>query len=189
MNTRAILLTCTLLFLAAPSTGWSDPPPAPLAQSGQTTQYQSGDDGHLEKGVAWPTPRFTESGNGTVIDQLTGLVWMKNANCWGRQSWSGSLESMVALNNGTQNCSGYSGTHTDWRLPNIDELQSLIDYSRSSSLPAGHPFTGVQYSNYWSSTSYAGNPNNAWNLSFSNGYVGTGTKTNTFYPWPVRGGQ
>ncbi len=56
---------------------------APVPKTGQTTPYGAGDDGALQKGVAWPTPRFTDSENGTVTDNLTGLIWLKNANAFG----------------------------------------------------------------------------------------------------------
>jgi len=46
--------------------------PAPVPKTGQTTSYASGDDGDLELGTAWPSPRFTDHGNGTVTDNLTG---------------------------------------------------------------------------------------------------------------------
>ena len=50
-------------------------------------------------------------------------------------------------------------------------------------------FSGVQSSNYWSSTSNADNTSNAWNLNLNNGNVNNTDKTNTNYVWPVRGGQ
>ena len=55
--------------------------PAMVPKTGQTTGYATGDDGALQKGVAWPNPRFTDNGDGTVTDNLTGLIWLKNANC------------------------------------------------------------------------------------------------------------
>ena len=58
-------------------------PPSPVPKTGQTTSYATGDDGELEKGVAWPNPRFTDNNNGTVTDNLTGLIWLKHANCFG----------------------------------------------------------------------------------------------------------
>ncbi len=56
---------------------------APVPRTGQTTSYAVRDDGALQKGVAWPTPRFTDNNNGTITDNLTGLIWLKNANCIG----------------------------------------------------------------------------------------------------------
>jgi len=54
---------------------------APVEKTGKTTSYATGDDGDLEKGVTWPSPRFTDNRNGTVTDNLTGLIWLKNACC------------------------------------------------------------------------------------------------------------
>jgi hypothetical protein len=55
--------------------------PAPVPQTGQTTPYAPGDDGSIRAGVPWPSPRFTDNGNGTVRDNLTGLIWLKNGSC------------------------------------------------------------------------------------------------------------
>jgi hypothetical protein len=56
---------------------------APVPQTGQTTSYAEGDDGDIEAGVAWPDPRFTDNGDGTVTDHLTGLIWLKDMPCFG----------------------------------------------------------------------------------------------------------
>ena len=66
--------------------------PAMLPKTGQTTSYAAGDDGALQKGVAWPNPRFTDNGNGTVTDNLTGLIWLKNANCFGHERLGDGLD-------------------------------------------------------------------------------------------------
>jgi hypothetical protein len=55
----------------------------PVVKTGLTKSYHTHDDGDLKKGVAWPTPRFTKNNNDTVTDNLTGLIWLKNANCAG----------------------------------------------------------------------------------------------------------
>ena len=55
-------------------------------KTGQTVSYALGDDGDLQKGVMWPVPRFTDNGSGTVTDNLTGLIWLKDANCFGSQT-------------------------------------------------------------------------------------------------------
>src|SRR4030042_1414657 len=57
---------------------------APVPKTGQTNPYGlTGTDGALQKGVAWPTPRFTDNLNGTVTDKLTGLIWMTTGNAFG----------------------------------------------------------------------------------------------------------
>ena len=153
--------------------------PAPVPYSGQTTS----------RGVAWPTPRFVDNGDGTVADRLTGLHWMKNANCWGTVTWSDALSTVAQLNAGSSPCDGYTGRHTDWRLPHIKELESLVDTGRSHpALPSGHPFSSVQSSHYWSSTTNASNTGNAWLVYLNDGYVYYTSKTGSLYGWPVRGG-
>ena len=84
----------------------------------------------------------------------------------------------------------YSGSHTDWRLPNFKELESLIDAERfNPALPLGHPFSGVQSHYYWSATTYAASTVSAWYVYFGVGYVYTYCKSSSNYVWPVRGGQ
>ncbi|MBF0179912.1 MAG: DUF1566 domain-containing protein [Magnetococcales bacterium] len=182
-----------------PVRGGLDSAPSAVRKTGQTTQYAAGDDGQLEKGVVWPAPRFSNNGNGTVTDNLTTLIWMRNANCWGSQSWSNALSRITGLNAGTQSCSGYaSGTYTDWRLPNYRELFSLIDWSLTNpALPSGYPFLNVQTCgiscSYWSGTTYAAVTSSAWVAFFGPGglagLTGSPGKTNTRPVWPVRGGQ
>ncbi|MFN3480893.1 MAG: DUF1566 domain-containing protein, partial [Thermodesulfovibrionales bacterium] len=172
--------------------------PAQVPKTGQTTSYATGDDGDLKRGVAWPSPRFTDNGNGTITDNLTGLVWLKDANCANAvRTWSQALSDVNELNtSGTMNgnnCGDTSngGSHqTDWRLPNRKELRSLIDYSQyRPALPSGHPFSNVQSNYYWSSTTYAGDTVNAWIVDMWFGYVDAYYKTNFLYVWPVRAGQ
>lgn len=64
---------------------------APVERTGQTTSYAAGDDGDLQRGAIWPNPRFTDNGNGTVTDNLTGLIWLKDANCFGKRFWADAL--------------------------------------------------------------------------------------------------
>ncbi|MBF0212888.1 MAG: tandem-95 repeat protein [Magnetococcales bacterium] len=164
--------------------------PAPVARTGQSVSYGANDDGATRKGIVWPDPRFTDGGNGTITDHLTGLVWMKNANCWGSLTWNSALDKVAGLNAGTQSCAGYTtGTHTDWRLANIKEMKSLIDRSRTApGLPAGHPFTNVQSDYYWTSTTNASSTSSAWVVYLGSGFISSSTKTPTCYSWMVRGG-
>ncbi|MCX5896520.1 MAG: DUF1566 domain-containing protein, partial [Proteobacteria bacterium] len=159
-----------------------------LPKTGQTISYAIGDDGDLETGVAWPDTRFTDKIDGTVKDNLTGLVWTKNANLPnGTLTWQGALDYVAGMNAGTNPNFGY----TDWRLPNVNELKSLIDNSKyAPSLPQGHPFTNVQSNGYWSSTTYAFHTDYAWIVYMSYGYVNVDYKSYfSYYAWPVRSGQ
>ena len=157
-----------------------------LPKTGQTKSYYSGDDGALQKGVAWPNPRFTDNADGTVTDNLTSLMWTKNANAsWG--SWQEVLNYVAGMNAGTYQNYG----HTDWRVPNRNELRSLVDYSQyNTAPPQGHLFTDVQAFNYWSSTTLAYSPYGAWFVSRYFDFVYYSNKSYRFSClWPVRTGR
>ncbi|HIJ84657.1 MAG TPA: DUF1566 domain-containing protein [Magnetococcales bacterium] len=161
-----------------------------VPRTGQTTSYVAGDDGALQKGGAWPNPRFTDNTNGTITDNLTGLIWLKNANCFiNTQTWINALASANALASGA--CGLTDGSVVgNWRLPNRFELESLIDYGHSSpALPTGHPFSGVQTGSYWSGSTYASDTSVAWFVAPYGGFLGSGAKTVSYTVWPVRGGQ
>ena len=165
---------------------------AQLWETGQTTCYDSGgnvisctgtgQDGEIMAGVAWPDPRFTVSGD-CVTDNLTGLMWTKDANLPGDvKTWQQALD----YANGLSLC-GY----TDWRLPNRKELHSLTDFSRyNPALPSGHSFLNVQSDYYWSSsTSFTYGPGLALIVDMWNGGMYDRYKTNGNNVWPVRSGQ
>jgi hypothetical protein len=77
----------------------------PVVKTGQTKSYRTHDDGDLKKGVAWPTPRFNNNNNRTVTDNLTGLIWLKNANCAGfGETWNTAIDYTAALYDGCTNC-------------------------------------------------------------------------------------
>ncbi len=152
------------------------------AKTGQTTSYATGDDGDLQKGVSWPNPRFTDNEDGTVTDNLTGLMWLKNANNAGSKNWADALTYCNNLNDSA----GYS----DWRLPTIREIHSLVDYNQASpAVPSGHPFANVQSNNYWSSTTFSSNSAYAIYVYLPTGDISIADKSGNNYVWPVRGGQ
>jgi len=163
--------------------------PAPTPKTGVTLSYATGGDGALQSGVAWPTPRFTDNGNGTVTDNLTGLTWLKNGGCYGVKTWDAALVSANSLVSGA--CGLSDGSESgDWHLPNKNELWSLVDYGRSyPALPAEHPF-GVASADYWSSSTLASNTivGESVNMSFGT-MLGEFSKTKSLYVWPVRSWQ
>ena len=161
-------------------------------------------------GKQWPTIRFVVNGD-CVTDNLTGLMWAKNgtigfettngggpiaqpnyANTTANLNtlkWSEATTAITNMNVATSKLCGYS----NWRLPNLNELQSLINYAaaQNSSNPAAwlnsQGFINVQTSNYWSSTAYNGS--NSWFVTFFDGYTSYDFVGSTYYVWPVRGGQ
>lgn len=145
--------------------------------TGQTQSYAERDDGDLQKGMAWPDPRFTDNGDGTVTDHLTGLIWLKDADCFGQKDGGAAAEAAAAaLKDGDCGLSDGS-TAGDWRLPNGREQLSLVDISNyNPALPDGHPFINVRAAAYKTST---------W--SSVNMDIGSTPAGATGYVWPVRG--
>ncbi len=165
--------------------------PADLWKTGQTVSYYDRDDGDLERGVFWPTPRFVDQGNGTVTDRLTGLMWLKDASCMNSVTWLGAFAAVEELNSAPElvKCREYYAGYTDWRVPNAKELQSLIDFSQSApALMEGHPFQDSTGHRYWSSTTCARVPSTAWTLEAAVGALTGAKKTELLFVWPVRGG-
>jgi hypothetical protein len=161
-----------------------------LPRTGQTTLHETGNDGDLEMGVAWPDPRFTDNGNGTITDNLTGLIWLKNGNRFGGRTWAQALSDCNGLADDGINLTDGSSAG-DWRLPNRKELRSLVNYEEAytSDWLNGQGFTDVQLDNYWSSTTYAPTATSAWFVHVGYGEVFIVLKTDTSYVLAVRSGQ
>jgi len=171
---------------------------APVEKTGQLTSRAAGDDGDLQKGMPWPTPRFTDNSDGTVTDNLTGLIWLRNVSCAGLRTWSGALTFANSLYDGWTgdpgggDCGLSDGSQPgQWRLSNVKELQSLIDFGNYlPAFPLGHPFAGLQAAYYWSSTSVRVFPStHAFYVSLVEGGVYYDDKSISYYLWPVRGGR
>jgi hypothetical protein len=143
-----------------------------LAATGQTTSYAAGDDGALRKGTAWPESRFTSNGDGTVTDHLTGLVWLQNAGCLSPATWDNAVAAAHQLASGQCGLTDGSVAGT-WRLPNLIELESLVDVSASDlALTLENYFSNVSSGIYWTSTAYYGGEGGstyAWTIRFSDG--------------------
>ncbi len=140
----------------------------------------SGQDGEFLHGRHWDASRFAVEGD-EVYDLVTGLCWRRSADFTGGTStWQEALDTVHELNRGLPPSAG-------WRLPNINELESLVDCNaHSPALPAGHPFADVR-DGYWSSTTSLFEPDWAWALYLTKGAVGVGQKKDPhFHIWPVR---
>ncbi|MDV7145447.1 DUF1566 domain-containing protein [Tropicimonas sp. TH_r6] len=104
---------------------------------------------------------FTDNGDGTVTDASTGLMWTQG-DSGEAMSWEEALKWAQ-----TANAESYLG-YSDWRLPNVKELQILVDYTRSPSTSDSAAIDPVfetteitneagekDYGWYWSSTTHA----------------------------------
>jgi hypothetical protein len=122
---------------------------------------------------------LTNMNSEAVLDRETGLVWEQSPDT-STENWGNASYHCLNLAKG-----GKKG----WRLPTVDELTSLVDPTQSNpALPAGHPFSDVQSSDYWSATTNANNATNVWAANFNDGNVDNNDKSNTHYVWCVRGG-
>lgn len=116
------------------------------------------------------------AGNNTVIDQRAGLEWQKSNDATTR-TWQ----------NGLAYCEDLSlDAKTDWRLPSIRELKSLVNDSRY--YPAIDPAFTCQSFSYWSSTSVTDQPKSAWVVHFGNGDDNWYVKTDNYRVRCVRAG-
>jgi hypothetical protein len=98
---------------------------AKLQATGLNVPYASGDDGTLQKGVGLPSPRWIDNGNGTITDIVTGLVWLKLANCI-NLPWAAAVAAVNNLASGQCGLSDGSAAG-QWRMPNRNEMQSVAD--------------------------------------------------------------
>jgi hypothetical protein len=120
-----------------------------------------------------------------VLDRETGLVWEKSPST-----------TTVTWVNAQAHCNFLrTGGRVGWRLPTVQELASLVDPSIAfpgPTLPAGHPFTNVQSSDYWSATTQSQDTTSAWVVEFQFGGPASGSafaKSGRIFAWCVRGGQ
>ncbi len=141
-------------------------------------------------------PRFSDMGDGTIRDNKTGLIWLKDANCFGTLGWGDADSEASSLEDGGD-CDLSDGSSAgDWRLPTYEEWMAfmstvystpaLVDTVGDAQWSGGNAFIGVQPNNYYWSTGI--------DSIFANvAYVNDGSmrfkrktiSTSTFV-WPVR---
>lgn len=167
--------------------------------SGQTTSHGPGSDGEVQAGAPLS---YTDNGDGTVTDNNTGLMWEKkdqaaggihnvnNVYTWGTPHLLIMNSTIVTEFLATLNRAPCFAGHCDWRIPNVKELQSIVDYevpigprvnaAFNTNCVAGCANDGnggpmcscTAASAYWSSTAaHFFNTRNAWDVSFGSGSV------------------
>ncbi len=154
---------------------WTSTTRAPSPNSAWSVDFSGGALDHYDKSVSSPyghvrcvrggpsAPVFTDHGDGTVTDEVTGLVWQKQTDATTR-SWSSALTY----------CEGLTlGGLADWRLPNVKELRSIVNPSRYG--PAVDPtyFPNTSPTSHWTSTTHARFPDYAWTVGFDEGDAAT----------------
>jgi hypothetical protein len=203
---REILLG--VLVVAAAGTAAAAPPSCPpgyFPATGQTTEFTADrkgapgavvpGDGAIQAGA---TLSYVDNGNGTVTDLNTGLMWENkvpetDAACTAANQadrdircaqntypWASLTQDTIFDWLEDLNASAFAG-YTDWRIPNLKELQSILDYGRDH--PAIHPVfvtpDAFEFDlGYWTSTTHWEKPEDAWIGIFTQGVMGRATKTN-----------
>ena len=122
-----------------------------------------------------PIARFADNKDGTFTDNLTGIIWLKNANCFGMMRWENAWQAARSLGHG--DCGPNpalvltdKSSAGDWRLPTMDELCTLIDYSaRGPALPDGHFFKNIPKGYHWSATTLESYSEMAWIVYIESG--------------------
>jgi len=186
-----------------------------LPRTGQTSCYDQGphgniiqtpcsstygQDGNSAAGAAWPNPRFTVR-SGTVTDNLTGLIWLQDAYCAGTDlTWENAMSWAANIHSGT--CGLTDGSNQgEWRLPNVIELLSLIDFEYTEPplsntagtdhlTLSGEPFANVQAnyfltSYYLTSTTFSSDPTRFRKINFMTMNMANDAKLSPFRVWAV----
>ena len=124
--------------------------------------------------------RYTDNKNGTVTDNSTGLMWLKDAKDYNDgkpQTWKNAIAG----------CKKFKfADKKDWRLPTEQELFGIVDFTKSKYPLADKVFIFADVHWFWSSTNYVPSATTAMIVGFGNGYVGDGNKASTYYVRPVR---
>ncbi len=136
-----------------------------LSVTGQTQSYRTGDDGDLEEGAAFDFEKFNISGVEITVDNNTGLIWAADGSAkgcaYGQQT---DWESAV---NWCRNLT-FAGS-SDWRLPNVRELHSIVDFSETYPCIDKTKFPNTEQDWYWTSTTYDYQGSKAWVIEFDVG--------------------
>jgi len=148
-----------------------------LAKTGQSTSYAPYDDASYQAGV---TPDFMRNPTTEIVlDTLNGLMWQDNL---------GASASIVSWSSAVSICEDLSlAGNTDWRLPTIDEIETLIHYGASSP-SINSTFQNITSQTYWTSTTYIGSTDYAGTVDFNEGVAGLTNKNNFGFVRCVRGG-
>jgi hypothetical protein len=141
--------------------------------------------------VASAQPFVISSDGNEVTDQKTGLIWRR---CSEGMAWNGSTCAGTASTFTHEAALQYAATQANstgiaWRLPNIKELASIADISRSNPAidPAAFPATPTN--SFWSSSPNVGYGTDAWYVHFSYGYTHYDYRYRSYHVRLVRAGQ
>jgi hypothetical protein len=186
------LSTCTVELSACEAAA------SALPATGQDRTVDAGEDGNPAYGAALA---YQDNGDGTITDLNTGLMWEKKSDDGSIHDWDTTYTWLNALGVfiPALNTAEFAG-YDDWRLPNVKELQSIVNYGAVNPAVSAVFNTGcaagctvltcscTASSSHWSSTAYEA-PSFAWFVVFADGGVLVADKTALFSVRAVRGGS
>ncbi len=126
------------------------------------------------RGAAEPTPDYTDNGDGTVTDNVTGLMWEQKTNDGG----PGDMDNTYTWKDALAYCENLIlGGHTDWRMPTPKELERLVDLTRSNPAIDTDYFPYTKSGKYWTGTTCSGcHKHKAFAMDFNDGSLYFGQK-------------
>lgn len=138
-----------------------------------------------------PDSSYTDHGNGTVTDTRTGLMWKQCAEgLSGATCRTGSAQIFSWFDALVHAEASTFANYTDWRLPNVRELSSLVENCRTSPSINTHRFPNTPSSSFWSgSPDKANYSNEAWRVRFDSGDSGFNLQVFNGRVRLVRGGK
>ena len=149
--------------------------------------------------------RFTDMGDGTIRDNDSGLIWLKDANCFIEMSWNDAKAAVNGLHDDDElpDCGLTDGSHIgDWRLPEKDEWAAFVSPEYQSppladtrgdaqwTMQAGAFSRVVIDYVYWTNTTYATETDRAWVVATdTGGFIHILKEVDMVCVWPVRSGN
>jgi len=136
-----------------------------------------------------PSTDFIDNGDGTVTHKRTNLTWKR---CAEGQSWfSGTCRGVANTYSQDEALalrSNFAGKN-DWRLPDIQELTSIVEYGEWNPAINSLLFLDTPEGFFWSSTASAYNPGTAWDLDSIFGWMSSSSTDDQDHVRLVRGTQ
>jgi hypothetical protein len=124
---------------------------------------------------------YADNDDGTVTDTSTNLRWRKCSRGQTNDATCTGAATIATWQQALQYCNGLTQASKSWRLPSVNELQSLVKYAVYNPSIEVTKFPATIAGYYWSATTYASSTTYAWLVYFYNGYAFTNGKTGSYY--------
>ncbi len=142
--------------------------------------------------LAWPIKRFTDHGDGTVTDNISGLMWLKDGDCFLPESWQNANVVVTWLSDAEKsprlNCREYTATYGDWHLPDMEMISDFIQSAKGelSTWLNSQGVFDIAARDYWISVDNPLNLYHAWGVNMRTGTPRNYPKSFELHVWPYR---